>query len=73
MTLAGQPTSVSLAFSALQSKGSAMRLDEICSATGMKARTLRFALRRLRELGLAESVRGLRDARIAFWRLRGVP
>jgi DNA-binding transcriptional ArsR family regulator len=51
---------------AVLSEGNALTHDELARATGLPSRTIRFALRRLRDAGLVESMRSLRDCRTCY-------
>ena len=61
-TLDGQPPSVLLAHKALEIDGP-LTPSEISEWTGLKQRTTRYALSRLRESGLVEVERVMGDAR----------
>lgn len=60
--LAGLPPSAKFVFKVL-SCGKPMTLDEIIRETGLPPRTVKYALKRLRELELVEAVPCLKDLR----------
>lgn len=49
------------------SEGEPMTIGEIAEETGLPLRTVKFALRRLRELGLVSAVPCVRDLRRKFY------
>ena len=59
------PPSARRVFALLRETG-AMTHSELVGTTRMSPRTLRFALRRLRDLGLVSSVPSLRDCRTCY-------
>jgi len=69
----GQPPSVKLVYLVLESRSSeALNQDRIVAETRLPKRTVRYALRRLRELNLVES-RSRRDRRVTEYRLTEEP
>jgi DNA-binding transcriptional regulator GbsR (MarR family) len=66
----GQALSVVAVFHALKASPKALTHEDLRNSTAMPARTIRFAVRRLSELGLLNKQLSLKDARIAYFRLK---
>jgi DNA-binding transcriptional ArsR family regulator len=60
------PESARRVFDAVRENGPITH-DSLRAATGMPARTIRFAVKRLRERGYIESMRSLKDCRTCYF------